>query len=341
MVPGVRVHGDQVTEVDVKLDDLFQVVPIPALLGVPVALKKMSGTGGDDSHIRSNIIVRFMGDPDDGMAPSEWQYGGRMGPAPPVVLARKDGVPFSRADWDAIDEYRTLCMEEAGEAEDGRDEVLKRMMSPHAFRKYLCDNSAEFPSALLSLRFPLGSTVVPEGLSVAELNGRQGVVAQFSRDRVGVRFPDLPDRGVTALRPERLTLASEPTLPEEPPLKRVDADQREARAKHLQQAEAATIARRFRDCLMQDTFPEFGDLHLFGVGAAYQTRAQEALAVWQGAVKTDMLTEEQMAEALVAGTVRPLFEDTARKLAKSKTPNATYASEIVKNNFAAMEWDDL
>lgn len=304
-------------------------------------MKKMSGTGGDDSHIRSNIIVRFMGDPDDGMAPPEWQYGGRMGPAPPCVLARRDGVPFSKADWEAIDEYRTVVMEEAGEADDGRDEVTKRMLTPHAFRKYLEENSAEFPSAVLSLRFPMGSTVVPAGLSVTELNGREGVVAQFGRDRVGVRFPDLPERGVTALRPERLTLVREPAAPDEPMPKRVDAGEREARAKQVQANEAATIARRFRDCLMQDTFPEPGDLHLFGVGAEYQTRAQEALAVWQGAVKTDMITEEQMAEALIAGTVRPFFEDTARKLAKSKTPNATYAAEIVGNNFAAMEWDDL
>lgn len=336
----MRVHGDQITEVEVKLDDRFEGIPIPALLGVPVAFKKMSGTGGDDSSIRNNSIVRFMSDPDDGMAPAEWQYGGRMGPAPPVVLARRDGVPFSRADWDAIGEYQSLWAEEAGEAEDGRDEVTKRIMTPHAFRRYVRENSAEFPSAFLSLRFPVGSVVVPEGLSAAELNGRQGVVAQFGRERVGVRFPDLPDRGITALRPERLTLVSEPAVPEPTP-KRVDASEKEARAKHVQAAEAATIARRFRDCLMQDTFPEFGDLHLFGIGADYQTRNTEALAVWQGAVKTDAITEEQMAEALVAGTVQSLFEDTARKLAKSKTPNATYAADIVKNNFAAMEWDDL
>jgi hypothetical protein len=47
---------------------------------------------GDDSDIRSNVIVRFMADTSDGLAPAEWQYGGRQGPAPPVVLARKDQV---------------------------------------------------------------------------------------------------------------------------------------------------------------------------------------------------------------------------------------------------------
>lgn len=33
-----------------------------------------------------------MADTSDGLAPAEWQYGGRQGPAPPVVLARKDQV---------------------------------------------------------------------------------------------------------------------------------------------------------------------------------------------------------------------------------------------------------
>lgn len=341
MVPGVRVHGDKITEVDVKLDDLFRAVPLPALLGVPVAYKKMSGTGGDDSHIRNNAIVRFMAVPSDGMAPDEWQYGGQRGPAPPVVLARRDNVPFSRADWDAINDYASTWLEEAGDAEDDRGDVNDRMLTPEAFRHYVRQNTRNESPAMLSLRFPAGSVVAPKGLSVADLNGRRGVVAQFSRDRVGVRFEELPERGVTALRPERLELISEPEAPEQPPAKRLDVGEREARAMHLQKTEAVTIVRRFVDCLMQDTFPEFGDIHLFGVGADYQVRAQEALAVWQGAFKTDAMTEEELSDALVAGNVRQLFEDTARKIAKSRSPNATYAAEIVKNKFAAMEWDTM
>ena len=98
MVLGVRVHGDTVKDVEVTLDDSFRAVSVPALLGVTVLWKKMSGTGGDDSNIRSNIIVRFMADPDDGFAPDHWQYGGGMGAAPPVVLARKDRQPFSKQE---------------------------------------------------------------------------------------------------------------------------------------------------------------------------------------------------------------------------------------------------
>ena len=46
-----------------------------------------------------------MSNTSDGLAPVEWQYGGRLGPAPPVVLARKDQVPFSKHDFELILEY--------------------------------------------------------------------------------------------------------------------------------------------------------------------------------------------------------------------------------------------
>jgi len=84
-----------------------------------------------------------------------------------------------------------------------------------------------------------------------------------------------------------------------------------------------------------------GDLHLFGVGCDYRSRAQEVLAVWQGAVKADDLTAEAIAEALVNGTIKDLFEETTRKMAESRNANATYAAELIKNKFAALEWDTL
>jgi len=203
MVLGVRVHGDTVQDHEVKLDTLFREVPVPVKLGLPLLYKKLPGTGGDDSSIRSNIIVRFMADPDDGFAPGDWQYGGRLGPAPPVVLARRDKLPFSRHDWDLLNDYMSDWLEELMEAEEERAGVSERMLTPVALRDYLRDHRDSHPSALLPLQFPLGSVVVPSGLSSAELNGQEGEVAQFSRDRVGVRFPD---RGVVALRPERLGL---------------------------------------------------------------------------------------------------------------------------------------
>lgn len=340
MVPGVRVHGSEATDVEVKLDDNFRAVPVPAKLGIPVLCKRQSGTGGDDSNIRSNAIVRFMADPDDGMAPDEWQYGGNRGPAPPVVLARKDGLPFSTHDWAVLNDYMSYWMEETGEAEDDRREVSDRILDLTAFQRYVRENLEEQPLGFLSLQFPCGSTVVPEGLSTQELNGKEGEVVRFNRDRVGVQFPD---RAVTALRPQHLRLVQEAPVCEGRGTKRQAASEEEkcARQRELEQQEALQISRRFVDCLHQDTFPEMGDLHLFGVGCSYSQRATEVLAVWQGLVKHQEFSAEEIAEALVKGNLEERFKELTHQLADSKTPNSTYAKNLIGANFAATEWDEL
>ena len=46
MVLGVRVHGPDVVDVEVKLDETFRSVPVPEKLGIPVLYKTQSGTGG-------------------------------------------------------------------------------------------------------------------------------------------------------------------------------------------------------------------------------------------------------------------------------------------------------
>jgi len=347
MVLGVRVHGDSIVDADVTMDETFRAVPVPTACGVPLLYKKMSGTGGDDSDIRSNAIVRMMADPDDGFAPYEWQYGGRMGPAPPVVLARRDKLPFSAQDWHVLDSYMREWMEEGADADEDREAVSKRYLTPGAFRGYVRAHASEAPAAFLPLLFPPGSTVVAEGLSgAAELNGREGEVAQYSRDRVGVRYPE---RDVVALRPERLTLLREAAeSADEPAAKRQDtgdekeaAQRREVRHAELQRKESLQICQRFAECLHQDTFPEMDDLHLFGLGGEYHARAQEVLAVWQQAVKSGELTAESMAEALSEGRIRMLFEETTRKLARTRLPNASYAKMLLEANFAALEWDEL
>lgn len=290
--------------------------------------------------------MRIMADPDDGFAPMEWQYGGSRGPAPPVVLARKDKLPFSKADWDAMEAYIGEWLEENGEAEENRSEVAERWLNPESFRQYVSSGD-NWPGAFLSLRFPVGSVVVPQGLSSQELNGVEGTVVQYSRDRVGIQFPN---RAVTAVRPDKLTLVrGPPTAPElEPAAKRQDTGlskeemhKREERSKEVERQEADQIARRFVDCLHQDEFPEMGDLHLFGVGGEYRHRATEVLGVWQGAVKNQGLTAEAIAEALITGKVKELFEEACHKLASSRAPNATYAKDLIEAKFAAMEWDTL
>jgi len=338
---GVRMHGDCVDNANVRLDDCFKAVPVPNKLEIPLVYKIMSGTGGDDSHIKSNAIVRFMANPDDGFAPDEWQYGGRRGPAPPVVMARKDGVPFSKQDYQCLDEYMAEWREAIGEAEDDMLAVSERCLTQEALQAHVRANAEAAPTAMLCMQFPVGSIVVPSCLSLTELNGQEGVVVQYSRDRVGVSFPD---RAVTALRPERLTLLKE-SQPLEPASKRHDTgavkQSRLQRGKEVAYKEALQIAERFVECIQQDTFPEIPDLHLFGIGGEYRARAQEALAVWQGSAKNGDVTAEQIAEALMAGTQQQLFQDLCHSMADSRLPNATYAKILVGCNFAALEFDTL
>mmetsp|Transcript_130418 Transcript_130418/g.353947 ORF Transcript_130418/g.353947 Transcript_130418/m.353947 type:complete len:349 (-) Transcript_130418:180-1226(-) len=337
-VLGVRVHGDDVADVEVALDAAFMQVPVPFRLGQPILYKKLSGTGGDDSQIKSSSIVRFMADPDDGFAPLEWQYGGRQGPAPPVVLARRDRVPFSKQDWDLLYSYILQWLDEIGEEEDDRTSVSDRLLTPAAFQSYVEAQREECPTAFLSVRFPLCSTVVPHGLGAGELNGLEGEVAQYGRDRVGVRFEG---RGVVALRPERLTVVRGPPA-QEPEPKRLDTgESKAAREADLQRQEMQQISRRFIECLYQDTFPEMGDLHLFGLGGEYTLRMTEVLAVWQGAVKCGDVSEEEMVEALLSGKQQEYFEGIARKLAAKREPNSSYAQRLVEAKFAATEWDTI
>eukprot|EP00928_Gymnodinium_smaydae_P066353 TRINITY_DN49376_c0_g1_i1.p2 TRINITY_DN49376_c0_g1~~TRINITY_DN49376_c0_g1_i1.p2 ORF type:complete len:369 (+),score=88.77 TRINITY_DN49376_c0_g1_i1:73-1107(+) len=344
MVLGVRIHGDVAKDVEVRFDDSCVAIPVTERIGLPVLLKKMSGTGGDDSEIRRSAIVRMMVDPDDGFAPMEWQYGGSRGPAPPVVLGRKDGQPFSVQDWQCLEAFVGDFLDEAAEAEEGRAEATERLLAPDAFKAFVRSKTDEWPAAFLSVRFPVGSVVVPQGLSVAELNGAEGEVVRFSRDRVGVRFAAFPERDVTAIRPERLTLLRDPPPPVEtgPASKRHDSGQMKAdRAAEVARQDARAIAKRLLDCMYKDEFPERGDLHLFGLGGEYTARATEVMAVWQGCAKGGFLEEDALADALYEGKQRELFEGLCHMLAESRTPNSTYAKALIEARFASLEWDEL
>jgi len=354
VVQGVRVHGNEAKDCDVTYDPtLFTEVPVANKCGIPLWCVRQPGTGGDDSKIKGSCIVRFMADPDDGFAPMEWQYGGNMGPAPPVVLARKDKIPFSVADFRCMEAYICEWLDEAADADENRAEVNEEFLTPSALQMFIRTRREEstfaltFASAFLPLQFPLGSIVSPKGLSVTELNDIEGEVAQFSRERVGVRFSQFPDRGAVALKPERLTFIQEAPLHGDdsqtsPAAKRQDTGEMKAeRRKQVFRQDALAIARRFVECLLQDTFPEHGDVHLFGLGTRYQARATEVLAVWQAAVKLEIIVEDDLVDALCNENVKDFFEDMARKVAVSKAPNATYAKALVEAKFATVEWDDL
>ena len=339
MTFGVRVHGATVTDVAVSSKGFWQTVPVSVLCGVSILWKKMSGTGGSVAHIKNNIIVRFMVEPEDALAPAHWQYGGGMGPAPPVVLIRKDGLPFSRQDWNALYTYINTWMDKCMGTEENKHSVNTSFLTLSNFTEYVKQNREAWPAAFLSLMFPLRCIVAPSGLSTEMLNGVEGEVMQFSRNRVGVRFINYSEP--VALKPERLTLVREAPSIEIPRQRVIDMAEKDARTKLLAERDALVIAKRFIDCLHADTFPEMGDLHLFGVGCEYAQRATEVLAVWQGSLKHGNLEAEVLAQALMTDNVRAMFEELAYKLANSRTPNSTYAKQLITANFSATEWDTL
>jgi len=144
------------------------------------------------------------------------------------------------------------------------------------------------------------------------------------------------------LRPEKLEVIREPAHTADiVPQNNSTDGARQHRTEQIQRTEALVISQRFVECLHQDTFPEMDDLHLFGIGGDYRARAQEVLAVWQGAVKSGNITEKMLANALLDGSIKELFNTTCHNLAKSQTPNATYAQALIKANFASVEWDSL
>ena len=76
-----------------------------------------------------DLIVRLMAEPTTGLAPPSWQYGGRLGPAPPVLLVRADGFAFDVDAWAALDDYMCGVLEE-GAPEPGA-------LTPTAFGRFL------------------------------------------------------------------------------------------------------------------------------------------------------------------------------------------------------------
>ena len=47
----------------------------------------------------------MMSEPSIGLAPENWQYGGLLSPAPPVLVVRGDLIPFDINDWKILDDF--------------------------------------------------------------------------------------------------------------------------------------------------------------------------------------------------------------------------------------------
>ena len=93
MVASIRIARAVVDNADVIVNASFTPCPTAQAVGIPLVVMKESTVGvRSDMH----LCVRLMTDPRLGLAELDWQYGGCLGDAPPVIAARTDGIAFTR-----------------------------------------------------------------------------------------------------------------------------------------------------------------------------------------------------------------------------------------------------
>lgn len=154
--------------------------PIAVAAGIPLRVRRKPATG---QHFNMFRIVRMMSEPQTGMAPMSWQYGGSLPPAPPVLLFRTDGVPFTVQDYDLLDDFETAMLDD-GPRGVSRTDWIDWCPTFSGVRN--CPLKIE-------LKYPKGKKVRLKGLQGApDLNGSEGVVAgggSYTTERVGVQLP--------------------------------------------------------------------------------------------------------------------------------------------------------
>lgn len=209
IVDGVEVVGDQVfvaKGIYLQGKEAAKDEPcrIAVAAGIPVCVRRKTPTGFRHHRYR---IVRIMSDPRSGLAPSSWQYGGMLGPAPPVLMFRTDGVPFTPVDFEVLDDFEMAMLD------DGPRSVTRESWTrwcPSYRPRYGVWNTHAFDACPIMFQtvFSAGKEVRVKGLqNAAELNGVTGVVAggsHYTRDRVGVHLPE--PHGLKALKPANIEL---------------------------------------------------------------------------------------------------------------------------------------
>ena len=196
-VAGVRMDGEVATEEQVLVDSRFVMSPVLERQGVPLLLKRLEGEASCDLSLETNTFLhKLMTHAEEGL-PMLWNDA-TTGQLPPLLIVRGDGVPFRAADWSALREMHD-AMEREGHPDFSQRLRDWSFSQPPTEARYEAEVTPP-----VRLCFPVGATVVAHGLSRAELNGVEGVVAKHDtqKQRVGVDF--LPPHGLLSLRPENL-----------------------------------------------------------------------------------------------------------------------------------------
>jgi hypothetical protein len=194
---GLRIDGDQIIPEMVVIDSSFERCPIAHAAGIPLLVKKMKSLGKRVGSGGRYIITRMMSDPIVGVAHDQWAYGGVCGPAPPVLIARSDSIPFTADDWGVLDDFEMEMLDDGPKRvirSDFINFVISRLNSGIICTQNVC----------LEVIFPKGQQVRATGLKIKyDLNGKRGQVIGAYRDgRIGIKFDE--SDSVVAVKPENL-----------------------------------------------------------------------------------------------------------------------------------------
>lgn len=172
-------------------------MPIARAAGIPLFAKRMPASDHQHQKPVCYKIVRFMSDPAVGVAALDWQ----VGPLPPVLVGRTDGVPFSVEDFFLLDDFEMAMLDH------GPRRVTPEDLSSFIDARLLRKPGLGTSPLVLSNKFPRGMHVYPTDLTSDRcLNFVCGHVAgRYEQGRVGVIFP--PPHGLKAVNPGNLVRA--------------------------------------------------------------------------------------------------------------------------------------
>jgi hypothetical protein len=165
-----------------QVDSSFERCPIAAAAGIPLFVKNLSVPGKQVENGGRYIIVRMMSEPTVGVAPLRWNFGGIYGPAPPVLVARSDSVPFTIEDWNVLDDFEMKMLD------DGPRSVTRQ-----DFISFVKAGQYGDATVALEALFPEEKRVRAVGLKVnTKLNKRLGQsTGHYAKGRVAVQFDGL------------------------------------------------------------------------------------------------------------------------------------------------------
>lgn len=193
VVQGLRINADKIIPEEVQLDSSFEEVPIAAAAGIPLFVKKLKAVSVRTGN--RYIICRMMSEPKTGLAEMHWQYGGSFNPAPQVLVARTDSIPFTRKDWKVLDQFEMEMLN------DGPRKVTRA-----DFISFVKNRPCSDENIVLEVLYPRGQRIRVVGLSTnVTLNERIGsATGNYANGRVGVQIDD--HEGVVAVKPGNLSM---------------------------------------------------------------------------------------------------------------------------------------